>query len=137
MTRNKKILSFPIGLGLLLFFSWRIRGLVHNPHALFWLGFLTSFGAAFTLPLVALLLSEPWEGHTTERKVRQTSIVTFLLLTIHEGFDILRKGRVFDLLDIAASAAGALAAYLLYKFLLAHLLSFLPPSASHQQQTTE
>ena len=124
ITRNKQILAWPAGFGLLLFFSWLSRRFVTGKILLFWLGFLTSFGIAFSLPLMVLMLLEPWTQTSAQKHLRQTCFATFLALLLHESFDLIRVGRVFDLLDIAASAAGALGAYFLFKTVLVQLLHF-------------
>lgn len=117
MTQNKKIFALPVGLGLLLFFSWLLRGFFANKKLLFWLGFLTSFGFAFSVPLIVVMFSEPWEGQDAQKRLQQACLLTFLALAIHENLDRLRKGRVFDPLDIVASGVGVAGAYLLYWFL--------------------
>lgn len=124
MTQNKKIFALPVGLGLLLFFSWLLRAFFANKKLLFWLGFLTSFGLAFSVPLIVLMVSEPWEGPHAQKRLRQACLLTFWALAIHECLDRLRKGRVFDILDIVASGVGVVGAYLLYRFLLVRLLDF-------------
>lgn len=125
MTRNKQILAWPAGFGLLLFFSWLSRRFVSGKILLFWLGFLTSFGIAFSLPLLVLVLLEPWTRPFAQKRLQQACLATFLALLVHESFDLIRTGRVFDPLDIAASAAGALGTYVWYKTILVQRLDFL------------
>ena|SRR6186713_2900769 len=117
ITRTKKLAAHAIILGMLLYLSKFLRVyFVDNSSVMFILGFLPNFGLAFALPFI--YVSNRVRQKKPIRHFVTACAVTVLLMVLNEVRDKYQTGRVFDMLDVYASVAGAALAYLVFRLTL-------------------
>lgn len=110
----KRLASFVIIVGIVLYLSKFLRPyFAHSDYVLFILGFLPNFGLALAIPFIYV-----------SNRIRQgkpishfgvSCIVTIILMVLNEVRDKYQTGRVFDMLDVFASVAGSILAYLIFR----------------------
>ena|SRR5690349_10343197 len=115
LARAKRAVGFAIVVGMILYLSKFLRMyFVNDRTLLFILGFLPNLGLAFAIPFIyvsnRVRLGKPVQHFGI------ACIITLLLMVLNEIRDNYQTDRVFDVLDICASAAGAILAYLVYRW---------------------
>ncbi len=114
ITRTKRLAAFAIIVGIILYLSKFLRAyFVDNDYLLFILGFLPNVGLAFSIPFI--FVSNRVRQRKPIRHFGISCVVTLLLMTLNEIRDNYQTGRVFDMLDIYASIAGSILAYLVFR----------------------
>lgn len=115
ITRMKRLAAFAIMVGIILYLSKFLRAyFVDNDYVLFILGFLPNFGLAFSIPFI--YVSNRIRQSKPIRHFGISCVVTLLLMILNEIRDKYQTGRVFDMLDIYASIAGSILAYLVFRW---------------------
>lgn len=121
ITKVNKIVAFAIIVGIVLYLSKFLREyFAGNYSVLFILGFLPNLGLAFVIPFI-------YVGNRVRlrKQVKHFNIacgVTLLLMILNEIRDKYQTGRMFDVLDIYASFAGVIFAYLVFRVTLSEIL---------------
>ncbi len=122
MSNSRKLLSFFIVLGFLIYFSRGLRSdFEDNQNILYWLGFMPNFGLSFAMPLV--YLANRINSKNPVSHFNWASFITLLAMILNEIVDKYQPHRVFDLLDILASFVGVISAYILFHFFLKYKIS--------------
>ena len=113
ITKANKIAAFAIIAGIILYLSKFLREyFADNYSVLFILGFLPNLGLAFVIPFIYVS-----NRVRLRKQVKHFNIacgVTLLLMILNEIRDKYQAGRMFDVLDIYASFAGVIFAYLVF-----------------------
>ncbi|MEZ4904498.1 MAG: hypothetical protein R2822_23500 [Spirosomataceae bacterium] len=117
ITKTKKITTLTIIIGIALYLSKFLRHIFVNNHTvLYVLGFLPNLGLSFAIPFI--YISNRMRQKKPVRYFTISCFITFLLMVLNEIRDKYQTGRVFDMLDIYASLAGVLFAYLVFEVTL-------------------
>ena len=115
ITRAKRSAAYAIIVGIILYLSKFLREyFVDNNSLLIILGFLPNLGLAFAIPFI--YVSNRVRQRKPVRHFGISCIVTLVLMVLNEIRDKYQAGRVFDVLDIYASVAGIILAYLVYRW---------------------
>ena len=122
MSNARKLLSFFIILGFLIYFSRGLRAdFAGNQNILYWLGFMPNFGLSFAMPLV--YVANRINSKNPVSRFNWACLITLLAMILNEIVDKYQPYRVFDWLDILASLVGVVSAYILFHFFLKHKVS--------------
>lgn len=115
LINTKRLASFAIIFGIVFYLSKFLRVyFIGSDQVLFVLGFLPNFGLAFSLPFI--YVSNRIRLRQPIRYFGVACIVTVMLMVLNEVRDKYQTERVFDLLDVYASVAGSLLAYLFFRW---------------------
>jgi hypothetical protein len=115
IARTKRLAAFAIIVGVVLYLSKFLRAYFpDNDGVLFVLGFLPNFGLAFAIPFI--YVSNRVRVKKPIKHFGISCVVTLLLMILNEVRDKYQTGRVFDMIDIYASVAGVILAYLVFRW---------------------
>jgi len=115
--RARRIAAFSIILGMTLYLSKFLRDYFSIHHALsFAFGFLPNLGMAFAIPFI--YVSNRIRQRKSLKHFGISCLVTLLLMILNEVRDLYQAGRVFDMLDIYASCAGVVLAFIVFQLAL-------------------
>jgi hypothetical protein len=119
--KTKRLASLAIIVGIILYLSKFLREyLADNPSALFILGFLPNFGLSFAIPFI--YVSNRVRLRRSVKHFGISCVVTLILMVLNEIRDQYQTGRVFDIVDIYASATGVILAYLVFRMTIMRVL---------------
>ena len=117
ITKANKIVAFAIIVGFILYLSKFLREhFAGNYSVLFILGFLPNLGLAFAIPFI--YVSNRVRLQKLVKHFNIACVVTLVLMILNEVRDKYQTGRMFDVLDIFASLAGVIFAYLVFQITL-------------------
>lgn len=117
LTKSNTIIALAIIVGITFYLSKFLRDdFASNNFVLFVLGFLPNLGLSFAIPFI--YISNRIRQNQRVKHFTIACMATLFLMVLNEVRDKYQTGRVFDILDILASLAGVLFAYLVFRLTL-------------------